>query len=307
MDTVCIKDKFGNVRWFLGEDIRLPPIIENQSLADRLSFINNFDLRPDDVIIAGYMRSGNNWLHQMIYMLLEGTLDPPPLFGSDSNVNLEFATDTRQVLPPVKPRALYTHLLFKDLPKVVTEKKVKVVHITRNLKDVFVSFYCLAEKFPLRPYYPPWPEFLSTMLDDGVWYGDVFDHVTSWEKAIDDHPEHPFYCVTYEELTQNGVDQLENIDQFLETNRGRPFCQTVVEKCHINNMANLRLARDTESDWTMIFRKGVVGDWKNWFTVAQNEEFEEVTFASDSLIKVCKSLPHTDDLSLLYYNEHSRQ
>ncbi|XP_025098797.1 sulfotransferase family cytosolic 1B member 1-like isoform X1 [Pomacea canaliculata] len=275
MDMVCIKDKFGNDRWFLGEDIRLPPLKHKLSLADRLSYIHNFDLRPDDVIVAGYPRSGNNWLHQMIYMLLEGTLDPPPLFGSDSNVNLELATDTRQVLPPVKPRAFYTHLLFKDLPKVVTEKKVKVVHITRNLKDVFVSLYCLLEKYPLRQYYPPWPEFLSTMLDDGVSYGDAFDHVTSWENAID-HPEHPFYCVTYEELTQNAVAQLENIDQFLETNRGRPFCQTVVEKCHINNMVNLRLARDTQSDWTMIFRKGVVGDWKNWFTVAQNEEFEEV-------------------------------
>ncbi|XP_025098778.1 sulfotransferase family cytosolic 1B member 1-like isoform X2 [Pomacea canaliculata] len=276
MDMVCIKDKFGNDRWFIGEDIRLPPSVENLSLADRLSFIHNFDLRPDDVIVAGYMRSGNNWLHQMIYMLLEGTLDPPPLFGPDSNVNLEFASDTIRVLPPVKPRAFFTHLLFKDLPKAVTEKKVKVVHITRNLKDVFVSLYCISEKYSFVPYYPPWPEFLSTMLDDGLSYGDVFHHVTSWEKAIDDHPEHPFYCVTYEELTQNGVDQLERIDQFLETHRGRPFCQAVVEKCRINNMLNLRMAHNATFDWTIFYRKGIVGDWKNWFTVAQNEEFEEV-------------------------------
>ncbi|XP_025098777.1 sulfotransferase family cytosolic 1B member 1-like isoform X1 [Pomacea canaliculata] len=276
MDTVCIKDKFGNDRWFLGEDIRLPPLKHKLSLVDRLSFIHNFDLRPDDVIVAGYPRSGNNWLHQMIYMLLEGTLDPPPLFGPDSNVVLEFASDTSRILPPVKPRALFTHLLFKYLPKAVTEKKVKVVHITRNLKDVFVSCYCLQEKLNTCQYYPPWPEFLSTMLDDGFTYGDVFHHVTSWEKAIDDHPEHPFYCVTYEELTQNGVDQLERIDQFLETHRGRPFCQAVVEKCRINNMLNLRMAHNATFDWTIFYRKGIVGDWKNWFTVAQNEEFEEV-------------------------------
>ncbi|XP_025098768.1 sulfotransferase family cytosolic 1B member 1-like isoform X2 [Pomacea canaliculata] len=276
MDRVCIKDKFGNDRWFIGEDIRLSPLKHQLSLADRLRLINTFDLRPDDVIVAGYLRSGNNWIHQMIYMLLEGTLDPPPLFGPDTNVILETATDFNRVLPAVKPRALYTHLLFKDLPKVVTEKKVKVVHITRNLKDVFVSLYCLLEKYPLRQYYPPWPEFFSTMLDDGVSYGDIFDHVTSWEKAIDDHPEHPFYCVTYEEMTQNGVDQLERIDQFLETNRGRPFCQAVVEKCHIDNMVNLRMSQDVDFDRNLLFRKGVVGDWKNWFTVAQNEEFEEV-------------------------------
>ncbi|XP_025098785.1 sulfotransferase family cytosolic 1B member 1-like isoform X2 [Pomacea canaliculata] len=276
MDRVCIKDKFGNDRWFLGEDIRLSPLKDELGLADRLRLINTFDLRSDDVIVAGYPRSGNNWLHQMIYMLLEGTLDPPPLFGPDSYVNLETATDTLRILPPVKPRALFTHLLFKDLPKVVTEKKVKVVHITRNLKDVFVSLYSFSEKLTNIRYHPPWPEFFSTMLDDGLWYGDVFDHVTSWEKAIDDHPEHPFYCVTYEELTQNGVDQLESIDQFLETHRGRPFCQAVVEKCHINNMVNLRMAQEAKFNRTMLFRKGVVGDWKNWFTVAQNEEFEEV-------------------------------
>ncbi|XP_025098794.1 sulfotransferase family cytosolic 1B member 1-like isoform X2 [Pomacea canaliculata] len=276
MDIVFIKDKFGNDRQCIGEDIRLPPFKGNLSFADRLRLIHNFDLRPDDVIVAGYMRSGNNWLHQMIYMLLEGTLDPPPLFGPDSNVHLESASDTSRVLPPVKPRALFTHLLFKDLPKVVTEKKVKVVHITRNLKDVFVSLYSLTEKLPNIRYHPPWPEFLSTMLDDGFWYGDAFHHVTSWEKAIDDHPEHPFYCVTYKELTQNGVDQLENIDRFLETHRGRPFCQAVVEKCHIDNMVNLRIAQDAVFNGAMLFGKGVVGDWKNWFTVAQNEEFEEV-------------------------------
>ncbi|XP_025098802.1 sulfotransferase 1A1-like isoform X2 [Pomacea canaliculata] len=168
MNRICIKDEFGNDRCFLGEDIRLPQFQkDNLSLEDRLRLIHNFDLRPDDVIVAGYPRSGNNWLHQMIYMLLEGTLDPPPLFGPDSYVNLESASDTSRVPPPVKPRALFTHLLFKDLPKVVTEKKVKVVHITRNLKDVFVSLYCLTEKFTICQYHPPWPEFLSTMLDNG--------------------------------------------------------------------------------------------------------------------------------------------
>ncbi|XP_025098803.1 uncharacterized protein LOC112566694 [Pomacea canaliculata] len=90
MNRICIKDEFGNDRCFLGEDIRLPQFQkDNLSLEDRLRLIHSFDLRPDDVIVAGYPRSGNNWLHQMIYMLLEGTLDPPPLFGPDSYVNLE--------------------------------------------------------------------------------------------------------------------------------------------------------------------------------------------------------------------------
>ncbi|XP_025098795.1 sulfotransferase 1A2-like isoform X1 [Pomacea canaliculata] len=282
---VCKKDNFGNDRWYFDEDIRLPPLPPGLPQGDRLNYIRNLDLRPDDVIIAGYPRSGNNWLHQMIYMLKEGSLAPPPLFGQDSHVVIENTSENRHILPPVKPRVLFTHLLFKDLPRAVMDKKVKIVHITRNLKDVFVSLHCFTEKIGV--YHPPWPEFFATMLDDGYWYGDVFDHVTSWEKAIDDHPEHPFYCVAYEELTQDAVGHLEHIDQFLETHRGRPFCQAVVEKCHIDNMVNLRMAQDAVIDRNMLFRKGTVKDWKNWFTVAQNEEFKKVV---GKKLAGCKSL-----------------
>lgn len=55
---VCKKDNFGNDRWFFDEDIRLPPLPPGLPHGDRLSYIRNLDLRPDDVIIAGYPRSG---------------------------------------------------------------------------------------------------------------------------------------------------------------------------------------------------------------------------------------------------------
>lgn len=55
---VCKKDNFGNDRWFFDEDIRLPPLPPGLPQGDRLNYIRNLDLRPDDVIIAGYPRSG---------------------------------------------------------------------------------------------------------------------------------------------------------------------------------------------------------------------------------------------------------
>lgn len=55
---VCKKDNFGNDRWFFDEDIRLPPLPPGLPQWDRLNYIRNLDLRPDDVIIAGYPRSG---------------------------------------------------------------------------------------------------------------------------------------------------------------------------------------------------------------------------------------------------------
>ena len=39
------------------------------------------------------------------------------------------------------PRLLNTHLTAAMLPRQVTEKRVKVIHVYRNVKDVLVSLY----------------------------------------------------------------------------------------------------------------------------------------------------------------------
>ncbi|KAK7498873.1 hypothetical protein BaRGS_00009965 [Batillaria attramentaria] len=73
---------------------------------------------------------------------------------------------------------LESHFRFHYLPRDVIEKKVKVVYITRNPKDVFVSLYChLSKVRPPRGYEGTWPPFFAVMLEQGC-------NFVTWSKHV---------------------------------------------------------------------------------------------------------------------------
>ncbi|KAK7492343.1 hypothetical protein BaRGS_00016440 [Batillaria attramentaria] len=112
--------------------------------------------------------AGQNWTNQMVKMLLEGTTDLPVLSGESKFIWIDVAGWENQLPPPVKPRALWSHLRFRNLPRGVEKKKVKVVFITRNLKDVFVSQYNFLKNFyaPIG-YQGTWPQFFEYVFENG--------------------------------------------------------------------------------------------------------------------------------------------
>ncbi|KAL8572567.1 hypothetical protein ACOMHN_040471 [Nucella lapillus] len=87
-------------------------------------------------------------------------------------------------------------------------------------------------------------------------------------------------------LSTDTLGQVERLNQFLDTGRSRQLCQEVVTTCRLENMHITRpvddqtlhkvFLRKENTSLSDFYRKGVIGDWKNWFTVAQNEQFDEV-------------------------------
>ncbi|KAK7478713.1 hypothetical protein BaRGS_00030017 [Batillaria attramentaria] len=68
------KDKYGHDYWYLdGGDVRSAPAGHITDFRQQLTRIKNMELRPDDVIMAAFPKSGNNWIHHMATMLMEGT------------------------------------------------------------------------------------------------------------------------------------------------------------------------------------------------------------------------------------------
>ena len=59
------------------------------------------------------------------------------------------ATDIEKIESEPSPRVFNTHLPLRLLSGNVKEKKVKVIHLYRNVKDVFVSLY-----FHIKQYVP---------------------------------------------------------------------------------------------------------------------------------------------------------
>ncbi|XP_064616967.1 sulfotransferase 1A3-like [Liolophura sinensis] len=224
---------------------------------------------------------GNHWLGEIIYMILIGGdqekanqkkigerihwLELHPVKPEEDNIQ-RFAD-----LP--SPRVLMTHNPNRLCPQS-RDKKFKTVIILRSPKDIAVSFYKFHQMLDFIRYDRPWEDFLSLFMHGEVMYGSWFDVVLDWWKRKDD----PSVCfVKYEDLKKDLRSGVETLASFLGVSLTEDQLQSVVNHCTFHNMkanpmSNVK-ADFMDEQVSPFLRKGIVGDWKNYFTVAQNELF----------------------------------
>ncbi|KAK7485374.1 hypothetical protein BaRGS_00023322, partial [Batillaria attramentaria] len=165
---VELKDKFGNDICFgHGGDILCPVYVENRDWRQHLRDLKDADLKSSDVIIAGYPKTGTHWTIEIVHMLMRNTTE----YDQESELPgfFDFTPQEKGSNPPDSPPRLFsTHLMLHHLPRQVWEKKVKVVYLLRNPKDVWVSLYHQTNKHrgPLG-YEGTWNQFFSLMISFG--------------------------------------------------------------------------------------------------------------------------------------------
>ncbi|XP_045188064.2 sulfotransferase 1C2-like isoform X2 [Mercenaria mercenaria] len=117
-----------------------------------------------------------------------------------------------------------------------------------------------------------------------VMYNSWFDYVLEFEKALNAEP-HRIHLVYYEDLKENGVEEIARIAKFLGVPAAvdAELIETINEKCQFKSMKEGKmyspeLAKKMFVDPSKfnIYRKGEIGDWKNHFTVAENEAFDKL-------------------------------
>nr|KAG5688656.1 hypothetical protein BaRGS_017510 [Batillaria attramentaria] len=128
-----------------------------------------------------------------------------------------------------------------------------------------------------------WPDFLQLYLDKGLWCNNWFEAARDMEKEMAAHPELPVYTAVYEEAVRDPVGHVIKLNEFLELGRSRDLCRQIADAC---SFEKLKAATEEVKDdhfkhiWAQgspgFFRKGKVGDWKNWFTPEQNQQFDEI-------------------------------
>ncbi|KAK6192243.1 hypothetical protein SNE40_003746 [Patella caerulea] len=280
MATRKFKDRSGcELGPYIEYDGILFPILPIKTpLEQHLNNIANLEIRPDDILISAYPKSGTHWVWEMVRMLISGS----PEHIKDSKVGrmLEFKeTKTIDDLP--SPRLLNTHLNVRHLPKQIFTKGTKIVHVYRNPKDIAVSFYCHATGIKRNNGYSgTFHDFLDMFLREKVAFGNWGDYIKEWEEVFD-KGETPIKAVAYEDMKKNPVKHLKEIATFLELDVTDELCAAIVDACSFSKMkpiAETLKEKAVDITWkegSSIFRKGQVGDWKNWITVAENERFDE--------------------------------
>ncbi|XP_070206124.1 sulfotransferase 1B1-like [Littorina saxatilis] len=265
-----------------------PPDLQPDVIRDLMKF--NF--RPDDVIICSYPKTGCHWIWEITRMLLSDCTELDPTEKELCMMEWQ-SQDTLDPLP--SPRVLNTHVLTRQMNPKLLNVRSKIVFMLRNAKDTAVSFYHHHLKLPEYEYKGSWADYLDLFLTGKVDYGSVFDYMRDWERFIEHHPDFPLIVMTYEDLKEDPVREIDRLSQFLNKRQDRDFLQKVADACSFKRMRD-RKGHNwlTNGGETIFYRKGEVGDWKNWFTVAQNEHFDKV--AQVKMASSCFRLKETIDL-----------
>ncbi|XP_078497315.1 sulfotransferase 1 family member D1-like [Lissotriton helveticus] len=269
--------------------LKLVPVQEVPMLkfiADNWPEIEATQARPDDLIIATYPKAGTTWISEIVDMIYNNG-DPEKCKRNSIHVHFAFIEFTFPGLPTgvqqlnvmKPPRMGKTHLPAQLMPKSFWDKKSKIIYVARNAKDSAVSyfhFYKMAKRYP-EP--GTWPEYLEKFISGDVVCGSWYDHVKGWWKKARDHP---ILYLFYEDMKEDPRREVLKVLHFLEREVSDEVLEKILhhtsfQEMKSNPMANYRALPDFLLDHNVspFMRKGVAGDWKNMFTVAQNETFDE--------------------------------
>ncbi|XP_022245995.1 sulfotransferase family cytosolic 1B member 1-like isoform X2 [Limulus polyphemus] len=234
-----------------------------------LEGLENFEIRPHDIFIITYPKSGTTWTEEIISLIYNG--------GDTKKVQkklLIFRVHHLEVGRPIghlrflrklrSPRLMATHLPLDLIPKQLREAQCKISTSLGN-------------------YTGSWDDFLTLFLKGHLVYGSWFDHVLSYWKFHQQHPEKVLF-ISYEELKMDLERMIERIANFLDRPLHPEAIKNIAHHCSFDQMKNNNMVNREQLPVTDFFnmshtkfmRKGIIGDWKNYFTPEQNETFEKV-------------------------------
>lgn len=254
--------------------------------ADHWAEVESVQARPDDLLICTYAKAGTTWVSEIVDLILnEGDIEKAKRDPIHIRVPfLELAvpglpTGTELLATAPSPRFVKTHLPVQLLPKTFWENNCKIIYVARNAKDVAVSYYFFYQMAKVHPDPGTWGEFLEKYMAGEVSYGSWYDHVKGWwEKRKDKNILYLFF----EDIKEDPKREIRKILQFLEKNLEDEVLDKIVHHTSFKEMkqnfaANYSTIPSSIMDQKVspFMRKGIAGDWKNHFTVAQNERFDE--------------------------------
>ncbi|KAL3868682.1 hypothetical protein ACJMK2_041460 [Sinanodonta woodiana] len=253
------------------------PDIFAKDPAKRMSDIKNLQGRNDDVIIAAYPKAGTHWVWEIANMLLTKSLE---YHEKPKEAMMMEMVETSQLEDLPSPRIFNTHLRFRHLPEDIISRKCKVIHVIRNPKDMAVSRYHHVAMSKDSEYSGTFHEYLSLYFEGKIAFGSWFDYTQDWDNVIEQNKDYPIHVMVYEDIKLKPTEQIMKLAEFLGVKIDEDFAKEVADRCsftklkdaHANHKSHFDITKANPFDYA--FRKGTIGDWKNWFTVAEDEQFD---------------------------------
>jgi hypothetical protein len=221
-------------------------------------------LKPSDVFLASYPRSGSTWLR---FMLFESLLGEASGFGS-VNQAIPDVKLHREGLPfmPGGARLIKTHEVYQPQYR-------KAVYLVRDPRDVALSEYAYQTALGLVD--QSLDDYLKRFLREGVNpFASWRTHIESWLAAPIEKDQ--LLMVHFEDLRQDTVRTISEIATFLGL---RPDEQRIRRAIAENTIERMK-AKEKEtpqraSKRGQFIRSGSVGGWRANLSPAQVALFRD--------------------------------
>ncbi|XP_041941908.1 cytosolic sulfotransferase 3-like isoform X1 [Alosa sapidissima] len=260
---------------------------------DNWEKVQDFRARPDDILIATYPKAGTTWVSCILDLLYFGKDMPErqttlPIYERvpfleiavpqiDKACSLPIGTELADQLS-TSPRLIKTHLPVQLIPKGFWEQNCRMVYVARNAKDNAVSYFHFDRMNMVQPEPGDWNSYIEKFMEGKTVFGPWYDHVTGWWEKKQTYSN--ILYIFYEDLIEDTGREMERLCSFLGLSTTAEERESIrggvqFDAMKANPMANYSTIPVMDFKISPFMRKGKVGDWKNHFTVAQNEKFDE--------------------------------
>ncbi|XP_014227591.1 sulfotransferase 1C4-like [Trichogramma pretiosum] len=271
--------------------------------------VENFEVRDDDVWVCSFQKSGTTWTQEMVwgichelnfetakapinerfpFLEFSGIITTARVAMRDNNTSVPSwvlnSVEFCENLP--SPRYIKCHLPFNLLPRQIRtgEKKPKIVYVSRNPKDVCISFYHHSKL--LEGYCGNFEEFCELFLGDHVFYAPYWNHVNGyWDRSNMEN----LLLLRFEDMKMDLSSVIRRTAKFLGKNLSSDEVKlladhlsfakmknntSVNKKTTIEYINNMKVFGEQKSEGEFI-RNGGVGQWKEAMSERMVNRFDE--------------------------------
>jgi len=171
------------------------------------------------------------------------------------------------------PHLMKTHLRIETFRSQIEAGKVKIIVVIRNPKDTLVSLYHFYRmNRNLGKFTGTWDDFFELYKANHMFYGNYFKWYSSWLQ-YKDKPN--VILVKYEDMHRRMPDVIKNVCHFLGKSLPDDVIDDVIQHLTFDNMThndmvNYENIPQLDMKISPFLRRGIIGDWKNYFTEEQS-------------------------------------
>ncbi|XP_022120502.2 sulfotransferase 1C4 [Pieris rapae] len=292
------------MKLFTGERggfVRVGPkgYVLTQTFRDIAAEIYNLEVRPSDVYVVTYARSGTTWTQELVWLVandldyktaksvlltdrfpfIESTMMFHPKLVAELEEGLKndevklkklgaFSQSiVRKVADMPSPRFIKTHLPLSLLsPKVLD---AKVVYVARDPRDAAVSFYYLCRSSRNMGFDGDFKTFWHYFTNDLHYWTPFFEHLKeAWEKRHNPN----LLFLFYEDLKKDLNREVRKVCKFLGKQYTDDQIAILCDHLDIKNFKyNTSVNNDSMKEVGLLnpkdefIRKGKTGGWRDYF------------------------------------------